>query len=204
MAPRLSSVLRNPGRDDQLGTRTLGFWQAWIPVSNGGSGDHPVPAARSCWTGSRSCSATERGHGPRRPRRPLHRGLPDPALDPPERHLMTATPAGPQGLGPGTTSPCVSSAPCTPSFDLRTVAGTYMSSCPRGTPRGSPGPAWGEIARQISEYEHPRQDTAAGPQSRRRQVARRGSATPRFGLCRWSVRVLGPAAGRRRSRGAGR
>jgi len=45
-------------------------------------------------------------------------------------------------------------------FDLRTVEGTYVV-VPRGTPWFA-GPSLGEIARQISEYEHPDADLQSG------------------------------------------
>jgi hypothetical protein len=45
-------------------------------------------------------------------------------------------------------------------FDLRTVVGTHVV-VPRGTPWFA-GPSLGEIARQISEYAHPREDRPPG------------------------------------------
>jgi hypothetical protein len=45
-------------------------------------------------------------------------------------------------------------------FDLRTAGGTHVV-VPRGTPWFA-GPSLGEIARQISEYEHPDTDQPAG------------------------------------------
>ena len=48
---------------------------------------------------------------------------------------------------------------CT-EFDLRTVAGTHVV-VPRGTPWFA-GPSLGEIARQISECEQPREDRPPG------------------------------------------
>jgi hypothetical protein len=43
-----------------------------------------------------------------------------------------------------------------PEFDLRTVGGVHVV-VPRGTPWFA-GPSLGEIARQISEFEHPDRD----------------------------------------------
>ena len=45
-------------------------------------------------------------------------------------------------------------------FDLHTVGGMHVV-VPRGTPWFA-GPSLGEIARQISEYEHPHRDQPPG------------------------------------------
>ena len=45
-------------------------------------------------------------------------------------------------------------------FDLHTVGGMHVV-VPRGTPWFA-GPSLGEIARQISEYEHPPRDQSPG------------------------------------------
>jgi hypothetical protein len=51
-----------------------------------------------------------------------------------------------------------------PEFDLRTVGGIHVV-VPRGTPWFA-GRSLGEIARQISEYEHPHTDQPPGGDTR--------------------------------------